>query len=270
MTRLRKSRKAPISSSSHLNLVAGINSVRILLNIDRIKEIWIREGSRETKLDNLISVATSKGISVLKQSQKEFDAKIPQNSKHQGVLAVAIPRNIEAENKLSLFLDNRDKPLVLVLDGVTDPHNFGACLRSAVAFGVTCVVIPKDNSAPLNEVARKTSSGASELIPVVRVVNLARCLRRLKGDGFWVVGAVGQSSVGIQKAFDDRPTVLVMGSEGKGLRRLTREVCDVLVAIPMAGQIESLNVSVATGILLYNCQSRRGMLDFLYTDQERL
>ena len=168
------------------------------------------------------------------------------------------------------LLDGIENPLVLVLDGVTDPHNFGACLRSAEAFGAACVIVPKDNAAPLNQVARKTSSGASELIPVVKVTNLARCLRGLQQDGFWVVGAAGESNAGLDQASHSGPLALVMGSEGAGLRRLTREVCDALVAIPMSGHIESLNVSVATGVLLYDLQNRRGALDASRAYEERL
>ena len=132
------------------------------------------------------------------------------------------------------------------------------------------MIVPKDNSAPLNQVARKTSSGASELISVVKVTNLARCLRGLQQDGFWVVGASGESTVGLDQASHGGPMALVMGSEGTGLRRLTREVCDVLVAIPMSGHIESLNVSVATGVLLYDLQSRRAVLDASRAYEERV
>ena len=169
---------------------------------------------------------------------------------------------------LRSLLDGLESPLILVLDGVTDPHNFGACLRSAEAFGVSCVIVPKDHSAPLNQVARKTSSGASELIPVVKVKNLARCLRRLQQDGFWIIGAAGESSANMCKAFNQGPLALVMGSEGSGLRRLTRDVCDALVSIPMLGCIESLNVSVAAGVLLYDLQNTRGALPSLSTYQE--
>lgn len=242
-------------------VVCGVHPVRALLRTGRVSEVWIRTGVREARLHALSADAEGQGISVREVAARVFDEALPSaEANHQGVLAMARPREMEPENALPILLDGLVNPLVLVLDGVTDPHNFGACLRSAEAFGAAAVIVPKDNAAPLNQVARKTSSGASELIPVVRVTNLARCLRGLQDSGFWVVGAAGESEGSLDQIVQGGPLALVMGAEGSGLRRLTREVCDALVAIPMCGQIESLNVSVATGVLLFDLQRTRGAL----------
>jgi 23S rRNA (guanosine2251-2'-O)-methyltransferase len=240
--------------------ICGVHPVRVVLKKSRVFEVWVRHGANEHRLKDVVKEARASGVRVIETSERNFDGAVSSDSNHQGVIAFAKPREMEPENSLPIILDGYKQPLVLVLDGVTDPHNFGACLRSAEAFGVTCVIVPKDNSAPLNHVARKTSSGASELIPVVKVTNLARCLRTLQKSGFWIVGAAGEENDGLAAVPHDGPIGLVMGSEGLGLRRLTREICDVLVSIPMLGFIESLNVSVATGVLLYDFQSRRGVL----------
>ena len=250
--------------------IVGIHPVRVLLGQARVSQVWIREGANEHRLRDLVAIAKSQGVQVVDIPPRDFDHAVSSDMNHQGVIALTKPRDMESENALPVLLDGIENPLVLVLDGVTDPHNFGACLRSAEAFGAACVIVPKDNAAPLNQVARKTSSGASELIPVVKVTNLARCLRGLKQDGFWVVGAAGESTLGPDWALHRGPMALVMGSEGAGLRRLTREVCDALVAIPMSGHIESLNVSVATGVLLYDLQNRRGALDASSAYEERV
>jgi 23S rRNA (guanosine2251-2'-O)-methyltransferase len=146
---------------------------------------------------------------------------------------------------------------VLVLDGVTDPHNLGAYLRSADAAGVAVVVVPKDNSAELNAVARKVASGAAEVIPLVRVTNLARTLRSFKELGIWIVGTTGDANTLVYDQDLSIPTALVMGAEGPGMRRLTTEACDFLVKLPMAGDVSSLNVSVATGICLFEAVRQR-------------
>lgn len=256
-----RGRRKEGSNSPQQWVISGVHPVRVLLKTGRVSAVWIRAGMKEGRVQALWSEAQSAGVAIKEVSARDFDdALASTDANHQGVLAFARPREMEPENALPVILDGLKNPLVLVLDGVTDPHNFGACLRSAEAFGAACVIVPKDHSAPLNQVARKTSSGASELIPVVRVTNLARCLRGLQEDRFWVVGAAGESTAAEGSLGDDQPLALVMGAEGSGLRRLTREVCDALVAIPMCGQIESLNVSVATGVLLFDLQRQRGAL----------
>jgi 23S rRNA (guanosine2251-2'-O)-methyltransferase len=148
--------------------------------------------------------------------------------------------------------------LLLVLDGVTDPHNLGACLRSADAFGAHAVVVPRDHSAPLNATARKAASGAADVVPLVSVTNLARTLRALQEAGVWIVGAAGEAAQALGSVDLKGPIALVLGAEGSGLRRLTREHCDFLAAIPLAGTVSSLNVSVAAGVFLYEAARQRG------------
>lgn len=250
--------------------ICGVHPVRVVLKQSRVSEVWIRSGANEHRLKSVVEEARASGVCVVETSERNFDGMVSSDTNHQGVIAFAKPREMEPENALPIILDGSRQPLVLVLDGVTDPHNFGACLRSAEAFGATCVIVPKDNSAPLNQIARKTSSGASELIPVVKVTNLARCLRTLQKDDFWVVGATGEANEGLAAVPPEGRVALVVGSEGSGLRRLTREICDTLVSIPILGFIESLNVSVATGVLLYDLQSRRGVLGTSRDYEERI
>ena len=151
----------------------------------------------------------------------------------------------------------KEPPFLLILDSVTDPHNLGACLRSADAAGVQAVIAAKDKSAPLNSTARKVACGAAETVPFITVTNLARTMRELQDRGVWLIGAAGEASSNIYTTDLVGPVAIVMGAEGKGLRRLTREHCDSLVHIPMAGTVSSLNVSVATGICLFEALRQR-------------
>ena len=159
---------------------------------------------------------------------------------------------------LETLLEQQETPaLLLVLDGVTDPHNLGACIRTADAAGVLAVIVPKDKSATLNATVRKVACGAAEVMPLVSVTNLARTLEKLRQQGFWVVGTAGEAEQTLYQQDLTVNKVLVMGAEGKGMRRLTREHCDFLVKLPMAGSVSSLNVSVATGVCLFEAQRQR-------------
>ena len=181
--------------------------------------------------------------------------------RHQGVAAELVPRAADPETLLEEALESVTgaAPLLLVLDGVTDPHNLGACLRSADAAGVAAVIVPRDRAAGLTPVVRKVAAGAAETVPLVQVVNLARTLRDLRDRGVWLVGTADDAPRTLYDVDLRGPTTLVLGSEGEGMRRLTREACDELVSIPMAGAVESLNVSVATGVALYEAvRQRRG------------
>jgi 23S rRNA (guanosine2251-2'-O)-methyltransferase len=163
-----------------------------------------------------------------------------------------------SEGELSVILDNlTDPPFLLVLDNVVDPHNLGACLRSADGAGVHAVIVPKDRSASLTDTVRRIASGGAESVPFVEVTNLARTLRNLKGRGVWLVGTADEAEQSLYQTDLTGPLAVVLGSEEKGLRRLTRETCDHLVSIPMAGKVESLNVSVACGIVLYEAVRQR-------------
>jgi 23S rRNA (guanosine2251-2'-O)-methyltransferase len=177
---------------------------------------------------------------------------------HQGVVAEVSPSQVWGDAMLDELLDRTEgAPLLLVLDGVTDPHNLGACLRTADAAGALAVIIPKDKSATLNATVRKVACGAAEVIPLVAVTNLARTLEKLQQRGLWVVGTAGEAEQEIYDQDLSGPIVLVMGAEGKGMRRLTREHCDFLVRLPMAGSVSSLNVSVATGVCLFEALRQR-------------
>jgi len=161
------------------------------------------------------------------------------------------------EKDLDEIIAREETPFLLVLDGITDPHNLGACLRSADAAGVHAIIVPKDKSAKLNGTARKVACGAAETVPLVQVTNLARTLREIKDAGVWVVGTAGETDTELFDANLTGPMAVVMGAEGDGMRRLTREHCDLLVKIPMAGSVSSLNVSVATGICLFEVLRQR-------------
>jgi 23S rRNA (guanosine2251-2'-O)-methyltransferase len=178
--------------------------------------------------------------------------------RHQGVIAGFKGSNLATEGSLDAILDAIEGvPLILVLDGVQDPHNLGACLRTADAAGVHLVITCKDRSADITPVVRRAASGAAETLPVIRATNLARVMRHLKKRGIWLAGTSDKATESFYSTDLTGPLALVMGSEGSGLRRLTGEICDYLVSIPMAGQVESLNVSVATGICLYEINRQR-------------
>jgi 23S rRNA (guanosine2251-2'-O)-methyltransferase len=184
-------------------------------------------------------------------------AKLAGEVTHQGAVASVRPLKAWDEHDLLGSIVELDSPLLLVLDGVTDPHNLGACLRSADAAGAHAVVIPKDRAAAVDGVVRKVAAGAAEFVPVATVTNLARALDMLKERGVWVVGTDAEAPETLYGADLDRPLALVLGAEGDGMRRLTRERCDFLVRIPMAGQVASLNVSVAAGIALFEARRQR-------------
>ena len=238
----------------------GIHAVDVILrrSPERIISLLIQSDRNDKRIQGLLSLAQNQGVAVDRVTKAELDEMVAE--RHQGVVAVIKPRKADggvSERDLSSYLKGIDCPLVLVLDGVTDPHNLGACLRSADAAGVAAVIVPKDNSAELNAVARKVASGAADVIPLVRVTNLARTLRSLKELGIWIVGTTGEADTLVYDQDLSIPTALVMGAEGPGMRRLTTEACDFLVKLPMAGDVSSLNVSVATGVCLFEAVRQR-------------
>lgn len=238
----------------------GIHAVDVLLrrSPERIISLSVQSDRNDKRIQGLLSLAQNQGVRVSRLSKADLDATV--SERHQGVVALIKPRQGDAEvteRDLKGFLSDINCPLVLVLDGVTDPHNLGACLRSADAAGVAVVIVPKDNSAELNAVVRKVASGAAEVIPLVRVTNLARTLRSLKELGIWIVGTTGEADALVFDQDLSIPTALVMGAEGPGMRRLSKEACDFLVKLPMAGDVSSLNVSVATGICLFEAVRQR-------------
>lgn len=263
MPRRQDSRRPASGAQPVANVAYGIHSVRVLLqrSPQRVRQLWL-SSSRDSasRLQELRALAEQAEITVVDAEDSQLD-QLADGERHQGVVVAIAPRASDPETQLEQALESLGDtpPLLLVLDGVTDPHNLGACLRSADAAGVAAVIVPRDRAAGLTPVVRKVAAGAAESVPLVQVVNLARTLRELKERGVWLVGT---SDVAVRTLYDldlSGPTALVMGSEGEGMRRLTREACDELVSIPMAGAVESLNVSVATGVALFEAvRQRRG------------
>lgn len=216
--------------------------------------IYLDEGRRDRRARELIQLAAERGVRLIPTDATRVDDMA--HGKSQGVVALADP--VQLARDLDEVLEDLAEPaLLLVLDGVTDPHNLGACLRSACAFGAHAVLAPKDRAASLNAAAIKAASGAADHVPYLPVTNLARTLRALKARDILIVGADQAGGILVSEADLTRAVALVLGAEGTGLRRLTREHCDLLVRIPMLGPIESLNVSVSAGICLYETQRQR-------------
>lgn len=230
---------------------------------ERLLELWIAEPRNDERARMLRQRAEAVGIRVQGGSNESL-AKLVGDVVHQGAVAAVRPLKPWDEHDLVANLSQiagdptSGLPLLLVLDGVTDPHNLGACLRTADAAGAHAVIIPKDRSAAVDGVVRKVAAGAAEFVPVATVTNLARTLGLLKERGIWVVGTDGEATQTLYGADLKRPLALVLGAEGSGMRRLTRESCDFVVRIPMAGQVESLNVSVAAGVVLFEARRQRG------------
>jgi 23S rRNA (guanosine2251-2'-O)-methyltransferase len=245
---------------SQLEKIYGVHAVEALLrhHPKRVKQIWLAEGRSEPRVQALIALASENRVPVGNAERRELDAWV--DGVHQGVVADVSPSQVWGEAMLDELLDRSEgAPLLLVLDGVTDPHNLGACLRSADAAGALAVIVPKDKSATLTPTVRKVACGAAEVIPLVAVTNLARTLEKLKQRGLWVVGTAGEAEQSLYQQDMTGPTILIMGAEGSGMRRLTRDLCDYLVHLPMAGSVSSLNVSVATGVCLFEAQRQRSV-----------
>ena len=239
-------------------LIYGFHAVTAKLRHDpeAVKEILIDATRQDARARDLMRHAELQGVKLVATDGKRLDGMAP-GARHQGVVA-----RLEGGRKalhLDDVLDTLEEPaFLLVLDGITDPRNLGACLRVADAAGVHAVIAPKDKSAGLNDVAVKTACGAAESVPYITVTNLARTLRELKERDIWVVGTAGEAESDLYAADWPQATAWVMGAEGEGMRRLTRETCDQLVSIPMHGSVESLNVSVAAGVCLFEARRRRG------------
>ena len=239
--------------------IVGINPVDGALGNDaeRVRELLVEQGQRNARVQELAERAKALRIPVHQRPRAELD-KLAGEARHQGVAALYDPPPMTHEHALADLLE-RDgaETLLLVLDGVTDPHNLGACLRSAEAAGVTAVVVPKDKAAGITPTVRKASAGAADRIAFFAVTNLARTLKHLKDAGVWLVGLADDAPQDLYALDLKGATAIVMGSEGEGMRRLTRESCDFLARIPMRGSVESLNVSVATGVVLFEALRQR-------------
>jgi len=224
---------------------------------ERVLSIQIDRARKGPRRAQLLEAARAAGIAVEETSGDALD-RLTGEAPHQGVVARCRAAAERTEGELPAYLASlAGPPLLLVLDGIQDPHNLGACLRSADAAGARAVILPRDNAAPLTPVVRKVASGAAESLAIFRVANLARVLDVLKDAGIWLVGTAGDAGQELYDVDLTAPTALVLGAEGTGLRRLTSEKCDRLVRIPMAGTVESLNVSVAAGVCLFEAARQR-------------
>ena len=238
--------------------VFGLHAVQAMLktNPGNIEELRLQKGRDDQRFKKVQALAEKQGLPVSWVLRSDIDALA--GGQHQGVAALCQSADVQDENYLLNLLENLDgPPFILVLDGVTDPHNLGACLRSCDAAGVDAVIVPKDRSVGVTPVVRKVACGAAETVPLIAVTNLARTLRSLQERGVWVVGTAGEAEQLIYQADLKGPIALVMGAEEKGLRRLTREHCDSLVKLSMAGEVSSLNVSVACGVSLFEAVRQR-------------
>ena len=241
------------------DLLIGIHAVEAALQYDvgNVVELYVETNAHNPRVKELSDRARELGVKPHARDRAALD-RMTGGARHQGVVArydapaphseSELPKLVEAAGASALFL---------VLDGVTDPHNLGACLRSAEAAGVTAVIVPKDRAVGITPTVRRASAGAADRVPLVAATNLARALKALKEAGVWLVGLVGDIDASIYSIDLKGPIAIVLGSEGEGMRRLTREACDFLAKIPMRGEIESLNVSVATGIALFEALRQR-------------
>lgn len=238
--------------------IFGLHAVEALLarRATQILKLCCQQGRDDERLTKLLQLAKQKQVMTESLPRKQLDQMVHEQ-RHQGVVAICKPLPQYHEKDLTQLLEASDKPFILILDGVTDPHNLGACLRSADAAGVDVVIAPKDKAVGLNATVRKVASGAAESVPFIQVTNLARTLKQLQEAGVWLYGLAGEAEQDLYATDLRGPCALLMGAEGKGLRRLTREHCDFLVKLPMMGHVSSLNVSVATGVSLFEVVRQR-------------
>ncbi|BCX88636.1 23S rRNA (guanosine2251-2'-O)-methyltransferase [Methylomarinovum tepidoasis] len=238
--------------------IYGLHAARAAIENapERIRNAWLDAGRRDRRLEELRQRLRALGIPAADTERKRLD-RLAGSSQHQGiVLEVTLPRALD-DGALAERLERGGSPLFLVLDQVQDPHNLGACLRTCDAVGAAGVIVPRDRSVGLTPTVCKVASGAVETVPLFRVTNLARSLEQMKAAGLWLYGADGNAERLAFEADLSAPLALVMGAEGRGLRRLTRESCDLLIKLPMWGRVESLNLSVAAGVLLYESLRQR-------------
>ena len=233
-----------------LELIYGIHAVEAALRqqSENVLQVFVQQGRNDNRIKKILDIAKNSGVSLQSISNEKLKEKCPK-ARHQGVVA-----ELRRDNSKVVSLEDilqKESVLLLVLDEVQDPHNIGACLRTADAVAVDAVIVSKNRSPALTPVIRNVASGAAETVPYIMVSNLARALQQIKESNVWVMGAAGEATQSIYESSANQRLALVMGSEGKGMRRLTREACDELISIPMQGSVESLNISVATAVCLY-------------------
>lgn len=241
-------------------VIYGLHSVQAYLDRhpEGVLEVFLLKGRDDERLNTLVKALRPLGLTLQWRERSQLDD-LAGDTHHQGVVARVREQAPGDENDLVSYLDGLEAPpFLLLLDGVTDPHNLGACLRSADAAGVHAVITPRDKSASITPVVRKVAVGAADSLPFFQVTNLARTMEMLKERGIWLMGtALEEEAKSLYDVALTGPVGIVMGAEGSGMRRLTRELCDVLLYIPMAGSVESLNVSVATGVTLFEAMRQR-------------
>ncbi len=248
-------------------IIFGIHAVKSALNYlssntsdgqddALISVLYVDRNRKDNRINSIVELARKKSVKVTFVERKKLD-KLCQGN-HQGVVAQGNTPKVKSESYLDELLQSLDEaPFLLILDGVQDPHNLGACLRTADAAGVHAIIVPRDRSVSLTPVVRKVACGADQTVPLIQVTNLSRTLKLLKKYQIWVIGTAGETDNSLYQSDLTGPLAVIMGTEGKGMRRLTRENCDMLVKIPMFGNIESLNVSVATGVTLFEAVRQR-------------
>ena len=236
----------------------GVHSVESLLELEpeRVLTLFTLKGRDDQRLKRVLELAEPFGISVQQASRDKLE-KLAGLPFHQGVVAAVRPHPTLNEKDLEDLLKQDSQVLLLALDQVTDPHNLGACIRTAAAMGVAAVIVPRDRSASLTPTARKVAAGGAEKVKFIQVTNLARTMKQLQSRGIWIFGTSDKGDRGLYETDFTGPAALVMGAEGEGMRRLTEENCDFLLRIPMKGSIPCLNVSVATGVCLYEMVRQR-------------
>ncbi|WP_099018353.1 23S rRNA (guanosine(2251)-2'-O)-methyltransferase RlmB [Marinicella litoralis] len=246
-------------STEKNNLIFGIHAVEMALKAgDQVTEIWLQKDAQNKRLLNLLMAVEKSGLRINRVSLQDLDRLC--NERHQGVVASIHAVHLKSEKDLKVALKQWDKPLILILDCIEDPRNLGACLRSADAAGVTAVVFGKDKSASITPITHKTAAGAVEHLELFQVTNLVRAIEAIKEAGVWVYGtALDEASMDIYQADLTGPVAIILGNEGKGLRHLVKQSCDHLIHIPMAGEVQSLNVSVATGVALFEVVRQRNL-----------
>lgn len=234
------------------DMIVGLHAVLAALKEapESIDCVWVDKDRVDDRLHAVLACARGAHVTVHRNPRAALDRLAP-GLRHQGVVARRRPQDRPQERDLLGYLADISHPLLLILDGVQDPHNLGACLRTAEAAGVHCVIVPRHARAPLSAAACRAASGAAERIPVYEVANLARTIKALKAAGIWFIGATAEADTCLHHCSVPKAVAWVLGGEGSGLRRLTHEACDLLVRIPMQGKAESLNVSVAASLCLY-------------------
>ncbi len=260
-TKRRTSAKYNSDNSRYNDLIFGFHSIRAALNApaSRVTEIWLSDKRKDNRILALIDSAKQHGVQINIVSREDLD-NILGSTRHQGSVARCKPFNNPDESDLfNLLYELNEPPFLLILDCVQDPHNLGACIRTAEAAGVHAVIAPKDGTSSITPTILRVSSGAAERLPFVQVTNLARVLRKLQYDGVWLIGTLGRCSHSIFDVNLKGSLAVILGAEGNGIRRLTREHCDQMVHILMSGHSESLNVSVAAGVCLFEANRQRNL-----------